>query len=160
MRARVILPVSFTGQTPRGWCRWCGEQIFKKNEQPDRRRNWHPRCVEVYLIATSGQSARRAVFKRDAGRCAACGLDCHALEGQVWQAWRNRDEAEVARLTALHPRLFVNRSYWQADHIEPVWKSHGELSFFLLENLQTLCLLCHKAKTKRDTADARARFSA
>lgn len=36
---------------------------------------------------------------------------------------------------------------WQADHIIPVHKGGGACG---LENFQTLCLDCHKEKTKKD----------
>jgi 5-methylcytosine-specific restriction endonuclease McrA len=44
----------------------------------------------------------------------------------------------------------VKASEWQADHIRPLYKSNGELEFFKLSNLQTLCTACHKAKTRAD----------
>ena len=36
---------------------------------------------------------------------------------------------------------------WQADHIIPVYKGGGGCN---LDNYQTLCLDCHKTKTKQD----------
>lgn len=36
---------------------------------------------------------------------------------------------------------------WQADHIVPVYKGGGGCG---IENFQTLCLDCHKEKTRKD----------
>jgi len=42
-------------------------------------------------------------------------------------------------------RWSVLRNHWQADHIIPVEEGGGACG---LENFQTLCDGCHKAKTK------------
>lgn len=39
---------------------------------------------------------------------------------------------------------------WQADHIRPLIEANGDLSFYLLANLQTLCTKCHLAKGAED----------
>lgn len=39
---------------------------------------------------------------------------------------------------------------WQADHIRPLLEANGDISYFLLANLQTLCHECHIAKGKED----------
>src|SRR5215472_7428572 len=51
-------------------CRLCNEPIRKPDGSPDRRRGWHPACVELYLSAQSTQQLRRIVFRRDQGVCA------------------------------------------------------------------------------------------
>jgi 5-methylcytosine-specific restriction endonuclease McrA len=40
----------------------------------------------------------------------------------------------------------TSRSWWEADHIIEVVRGGGRLG---LENFQTLCVPCHKAKTAR-----------
>lgn len=45
---------------------------------------------------------------------------------------------------------------WQADHIKPLCESDGEFEYFRLSNLQTLCLVHHKIKTKVDIERLRA----
>ena len=44
---------------------------------------------------------------------------------------------------------------WQMDHIKPLIESNGDLRFWELDNLQTLCEPCHHAKTGQE-ATARA----
>lgn len=39
-------------------------------------------------------------------------------------------------------RAPVEGDFWQVDHIQPVYRGGGQCS---LENLQTLCTVCHKA---------------
>ena len=43
-------------------------------------------------------------------------------------------------------RTRIRRSLWDADHIVPVTEGGGECD---LENIQTLCLRCHREATKR-----------
>ena len=44
--------------------------------------------------------------------------------------------------------------FWEADHIVPVAEGGGETS---LDNFQTLCVPCHKEKTRRQAADKERR---
>lgn len=39
-------------------------------------------------------------------------------------------------------RAPVEGDFWQVDHIQPVYRGGGQCS---LDNLQTLCTVCHKA---------------
>lgn len=50
----------------------------------------------------------------------------------------------------------VDETEWQADHIKPIHLANGDPSFFIGDNLQTLCVKCHKEKSKREAA-ARAK---
>jgi 5-methylcytosine-specific restriction endonuclease McrA len=46
------------------------------------------------------------------------------------------------------------------DHIRPLIESLGNIEFWRLSNLQTLCVKCHHAKTGREaTARAESRRS-
>lgn len=45
-------------------------------------------------------------------------------------------------------KVAMNRSPWEADHIDPIGAG-GE--WFSLENIQTLCCVCHRAKTNEDS---------
>jgi hypothetical protein len=60
---------------PKGECRYCGEPIIK-NGKPNLRANWHPKCVEAYRLIHFPRDTRRAVWKRDKGLCASCGVLC------------------------------------------------------------------------------------
>lgn len=127
-------------------CRWCDEPIRKQDGAPNRRRNWHPACVEVYLLRRSARATRMYVFRRDHGVCANCGADT-AKEAREREAERaakyDRVPSEYAGLSA----------EWQADHIVPLIDGGS----FDLANLQTLCTPCHKAKTAREAGERAAR---
>lgn len=105
-------------ETPWGCCRWCNKTIFKDDGVTEnKRRRWHPDCLHDYLIITDHRYAKRQVKKRDKGICASCGTYC-----------RYRDE-------------------WNLDHEKPLIDAKGDLSFWRIENLQTLCVKCHSGKT-------------
>jgi len=128
----------------RGTCRWCGEAIVygdgPKQGTPDRRRRWHPDCVEDYN-RSDPREARRRVRKRDRGICAACGIDTRALE----KAHRGRGAAKALRALGFVPR----RSLWELDHVVPLIDGGGHD----LANLQTLCTPCHRSKTAAEARD-------
>jgi 5-methylcytosine-specific restriction endonuclease McrA len=133
---------------PRGTCRWCGEQIdYERGPRRgtiDRRRRWHPACVDAYN-ASDPREARRLVRRRDRGICADCGLDTYALG----RRHRGRGSTRKLRALGFKPR----KSLWELDHIVPLIDGGGHD----LTNLQTLCTPCHKRKT---AVEARARRDA
>lgn len=138
---RPAIPFS---EAPRGTCRWCGEPILHasgaRRGQPNRRRRWHPQCVDAY-DATDPRELRRRVRRRDRGRCAVCGLDTYALRR------RTRGRKPWAKL---RERGFVRRrSLWELDHIVPLIDGGSHEP----SNLQTLCVPCHRAKSGRENSD-------
>ena len=130
-------PIRFS-DAPRGKCRWCGDAILFETGppkgEPNRRRRWHPACVEQYNQSDPRETRRRA-RKRDRGICAHCQLDTQALRRQV------RGRGRAAKLRELGFR--VRGSLWEVDHVVPLIDggTHD------LRNLQTLCTPCHKRKT-------------
>lgn len=134
---------------PRGTCRWCGQAILHgpgpKEGRVDRRRRWHPACVDDY-DRSDPREQRRLARKRDRGVCRACGLDTNALRRKI----RGRGRAARLRELGFHPR----RSLWELDHIVPLIDGGGHEP----ANLQTLCVPCHRRKSAEETRDrARAR---
>ena len=133
-------------EAPRGTCRWCGTAIVHESGphrgEPNRRRRWHPACVDEYN-QSDPREARRQIRKRDRGICAQCGCDTQALKREV------RGRGRAARLRALGFR--VRGSLWDLDHVVPLIDggTHNP------ENLQTLCNPCHRKKTA-DEARRRA----
>lgn len=71
-------------------------------------------------------------------------FSAHVIRDKRWPALRlaakRRDNFKCVQCPAVG-RLEV-------DHIKPV-RTHPELAF-TLENLQTLCIRCHSAKTKQE----------
>lgn len=47
-------------------------------------------------------------------------------------------------------------STWQHDHIRPLVEAHGDLAYWKMENVQTLCSACHIEKGREDNARRRA----
>jgi 5-methylcytosine-specific restriction endonuclease McrA len=134
-------------EAPRGTCRWCGDPILyatgPRRGEPNRRRRWHPQCVEAYN-ASDPRELRRLVRRRDRGHCAVCGLDTYALRR------RTHGRKPWAKL---RERGFVRRrSLWELDHVVPLIDggSHEPA------NLQTLCVPCHREKSGLENR-ARAR---
>lgn len=145
-----------------GTCQWCGGAILyppghKRAGEPNLRRSWHPECVEVFCIATRSVNQREACWRRDAGRCAACGVVAVRRgweRGREYYDWTSRHgsgRAVRVSWTDLHE--------WDADHIKPLWSAPHDLGladrdqWFGVENLQTLCRACHKAKSAREAAE-------
>lgn len=119
------------------WCsKLCSEEAF----------------IQLQLHQGHSRAIRWIVQRRDNEICAECGRDCKLVKrifdrvgsSILKYEWRDR---------SLHPYYMVMRYFgftpykhtWEADHIVEL-RDGGE---HLLENLQTLCIPCHKRKTKR-----------
>lgn len=131
------------GSGGRPLCRWCGLEIL-----PGRRRTFCSEwCVNEWRLRTQPGYLREKVFERDRGVCAVCGIDCEA----EWRRLKRlRGAARTRAFASWSLRAGARRSLWDADHIVPVVEGGGECD---LENMRTLCLICHR----RATADLRAR---
>jgi SWI/SNF-related matrix-associated actin-dependent regulator 1 of chromatin subfamily A len=128
-------------------------------------------CRLRYRARRMRHPLRRAVDERDCGICAACEVDCaavlSALEAVVGVDPGAVIRARLATLRAMHPafhscsaaaaRLVEHPSpglFWHADHVTPVWQGGGGA---IPEEVQTLCVACHLAKTN-DEACLRRRI--
>lgn len=110
---------------PEGTCKWCNKQIgLTKKGQPSKSR-WHPTCVKEYKLLFWPTTTRRAVLKRDKGVCRGCGVQCSGK----------------------------GATRWHMDHIQPLIEAQGNMDFWRLGNLQTLCTACHKEKTSREATE-------
>lgn len=114
-------------------------------------------CRQEYAIKNFPAHARAFVLERDHGICAVCGLDTIALERR-WRKARS-DESRFAygrgtpgpgtelvdwRAEQKAYGVGLRISLWDMDHILSVVDGGGQTG---LENLQTLCLPHHRAKT-------------
>jgi 5-methylcytosine-specific restriction endonuclease McrA len=119
-------PIHYDNYMP-GQCRFCGEGIFnEKTGKLKTRANWHPACVKAYKALYWPAETRKAVWLRDKGQCAHCSVKLEKKGGG-----------------------------WHVDHIKPLIEAHGDLDYWRLPNLQTLCHPCHFKKTGEE-ATARA----
>jgi 5-methylcytosine-specific restriction protein A len=139
-------------QIGQGLCVWCGGKL------EGRRRSWcSDECVTEYRVANFAGDAVRAVRARDHGVCAGCGLDTKTVI-----KWRQSGEYHFYGQPPDGPVTPVEWHFteWHADHIVPLWSvdrsAPDAFRYWTLDNLQTLCAPCHKAKSKSEAA-ARAR---
>ena len=111
-------------------------------------------------------SLRRELEKRERGVCVECNLDCNALVRQI-SIFKSRSKraAEILKtspnfgargnrtlLTRL-ARTAAKGHAWECDHKIAVFEGGGMCT---VENCQTLCVVCHRKKTKAQ-ATQRAR---
>jgi 5-methylcytosine-specific restriction endonuclease McrA len=139
----------------RPMCRWC------KKEVPAGHRTFcgDPNCVEQWRVRNSQSYARKKVFKRDRGVCKACACDTEAVRKRARALAPGSERDEFVR--TLVEKGFDRHNLWQGvlwhmDHIVEVVNGGGTCG---LENYQTLCLPCHKQKTRKlakERAAARA----
>jgi 5-methylcytosine-specific restriction protein A len=164
-RARDLVPSVLPDGTKCCAC-GCGKPI------PKGRRSWASQaCVEEWKIRNWPAVARQKVWKRDRGICAACGRDSAIMhesakrDRSVWMARRpdmehHPSDLETARLRYQHAlnlwfaaRPRITHHAWEMDHKLEVVNGGGQCG---LDNLQTLCIACHRQKTRRLAAERAA----
>jgi len=66
-----------------------------------------------------------------------------------------RQPVLMAALTARRERMraagWNDGSAWQHDHIRPLVEANGDIAFWELDNIATLCTPCHKEKTAAES---------
>jgi 5-methylcytosine-specific restriction protein A len=131
---RAELPTGATGKT---LCRWCAIEV------PLKRRTFCSEwCVHEWRLRSDPGYLRDHVFRRDKGVCAICRVD--TIEAHL-QLKRARGERRQDRLKKWGLARVSRRSLWDADHILPVIEGGGECD---LDNIRTLCLVCHRRVTQ------------
>jgi len=110
---------------PEGTCRWCNTAVGLTRTGRQSKSRWHAKCFEEYELLFFASETRKAVWKRDLGKCALCSHQCAKKGIDVWQM----------------------------DHIKPLIEANGNLDYWRLQNLQTLCQACHTAKTGREATE-------
>ena len=141
---RRYLQIHMLGKAEKGHCHWCWRPVG-----PGRRTWCSDDCVDQYLLRASGNDLRKQTLKRDKGVCAECGMDCLWLLNQMR---RIRSANKVAMVYDWRDEQklwgpWAGRIYalWDADHIVSVKDGGGCCG---LENIRTLCMRCHKNRTK------------
>lgn len=148
-----------------GWwiCRYCGRRI----NQGRRYRAWcSGDCDQNAKERTYSSWARSALEGRENGVCQECGLDTTELhhELRLLQSAVKWDKKLSEQAKSLHmnvlrtivmsmkkcgfnadPRWGTWTTLWHMDHIT----EHASGGTLEPENLQTLCVPCHKKKTKK-----------
>jgi 5-methylcytosine-specific restriction protein A len=98
-------------------------------------------CVNEWRLRTNSGYLREQVLLRDRGMCALCGADTHAA---YLDLKRSRGVHRLKLLERWGLKRINRKTLWDADHILPVAEGGGECD---LENIRTLCLICHRVQT-------------
>lgn len=134
------------GPNGRPLCRQCGTETT-----PPKRTFCSDECIHNWKIRSQGAYAREQVFERDRGVCASCGLNTEELKSVLYKVRNEKGEQAYEDLLEDFGRKTgysfpLDKHSWEADHIKPVQFGGGSCG---LENLQTLCVPCHRVKTRR-----------
>src|ERR1051325_5461590 len=141
-------------------CRWDQAIIPKGRRTFCGKKN----CIHEVSMRTNPGYLRRLVFRRDKGVCGKCGCDTPKLwsvmshAASAYREIGKREpyfewhwEAVWQVLAAIGFNRRSDAALWEADHVVEVVRGGDSC----LENMQTLCIPCHKLKTKQ-LAGARA----
>jgi len=127
-----------------GECRYCHQKV-----SPPRRTFCSSKCVHEYRLRTSSSYIRKCVYRRDHGICAICKINTRLIRDEILESDMNERLNIYKKYSIPITRKVKKRKngggLWDADHILPVKFGGGCCS---LQNIQTLCIKCHKEKTK------------
>lgn len=132
-------------------CRFCRKEVF-----PPRKTICSDECVHQWKLRSDNKYLRKFVYARDLGICASCKSDTRFQKIEIENATRNATLNGIILTTnielndlLLRYKLTLKESQktlWHADHIIEVCNGGGESG---LDNIQTLCVKCHKLKNKK-----------
>ncbi|XP_019897874.2 DNA annealing helicase and endonuclease ZRANB3 isoform X2 [Esox lucius] len=117
------------------------------------------KCQEEFQLRSSQSHMRARVLQTEQGVCQGCGLQAHQLYLKVRDAppTHRKEMLENTWLAQLSLKQLnemirapVEGQFWQVDHIRPVYSGGGQCS---LDNLQTLCTVCHKTRTAQQAKE-------
>jgi len=138
------------GPGGRPLCRWCNLEILARR----RVTFCSDFCVHQWKLRTDPGYVREQVLARDRGVCALCRVDTTRAFAELKRA---RGVHRIKLLERWGWKKLSRRSLWDADHILPVVEGGGECD---LDNLRTLCVICHRRVTvelrRKLAANARA----
>ena len=144
-RDALLAVCSLAPPVAEGTCAWCAAEL------PPRRRTWcSDRCGDAFWANHWWSVARSTAKRRDRYRCTRCGT--RGPKRPTVAALRTRP-AYLKAMRAWRAQKKVGRL--EVNHIDPCLGKHGQLSCaHHLDNLETLCLPCHKEHTAASRAQA------
>ncbi|XP_053522877.1 DNA annealing helicase and endonuclease ZRANB3 isoform X3 [Artibeus jamaicensis] len=117
------------------------------------------KCQEEFWIRSNNSYLRAKVFEIEHGVCQLCNLNAQELFLRLRDAPKSQrksllDIAWISKLPLEQLNEMIRNPgeghFWQVDHIKPVFGGGGQCS---LDNLQTLCTVCHRERTARQTKE-------
>ncbi|XP_027691539.1 DNA annealing helicase and endonuclease ZRANB3 isoform X6 [Vombatus ursinus] len=117
------------------------------------------KCQEEFWIRSNNSYLRAKVFEIEHGVCQLCNLNAQELflslrdapknqrKNLLQTTWISKLSIEQLNEMMINP---VEGQFWQVDHVRPVYSGGGQCA---LENLQTLCTVCHKEKTAKQAKE-------
>lgn len=116
-------------------------------------------CQEEFWIRSNNNYLRAKVFEIEHGVCQLCHLNAQELFLRLRDAPKSQRKSLLdVTWTSKLPLEQLNEMvrapgeghFWQVDHIRPVFGGGGQCS---LDNLQTLCTVCHRERTARQAKE-------
>ncbi|XP_016061742.1 PREDICTED: DNA annealing helicase and endonuclease ZRANB3 [Miniopterus natalensis] len=117
------------------------------------------KCQEEFWIRSNNSYLRAKVFEIEHGVCQLCKLNAQELFLRLRDAPKSQRKSLLdVTWTSKLPLEQLNEMirapgeghFWQVDHIKPVFSGGGQCS---LDNLQTLCTVCHRERTARQAKE-------
>jgi 5-methylcytosine-specific restriction enzyme A len=153
---------NLTGPNGRRLCRWCRHEV-----SPPRKTFCSENCLHEWRLRSSVKYLRKFVYERDLGICAQCGIDTRYTRIEIENAaqasmresgrWYWEDHPIYLACIAKYELTLkeARGTLFHADHIIRVVDGGGLAD---LSNIQSMCIKCHKIKTKEENKRKRRKY--